>query len=232
MSYKSLVVAILVIFVIWLTSGFILYNWSELGVLGDRFGSINTLFSGLAFAGVIYAIILQRKELELQRKELVLTRNELQGQKIQMENQNKTLKLQNFERTFFELLKLHLDIVNLMRIHNHEGRDCFEFLYNQLRAHYEARLKDTANVSDVHRLKVSFSGFYVTYRQLVAHYFGNVLNMLAIIDDSDIEGKERYIRFLESLLSNNEITMLFYYHLSRLPEGILMRPEHASFYNQ
>lgn len=44
---------------------------------GDLFGGINTFFSGLAFAGVIYTIFLQKEELRLQRKELELTRNEL-----------------------------------------------------------------------------------------------------------------------------------------------------------
>ncbi len=44
---------------------------------GDLFGGLNTLFSGLAFGGVVYAILLQRKDLELQREELKLTRQEL-----------------------------------------------------------------------------------------------------------------------------------------------------------
>jgi len=41
------------------------------------FGAANALFSGLALAGVVYAILLQREELMLQRKELELTRQEL-----------------------------------------------------------------------------------------------------------------------------------------------------------
>jgi hypothetical protein len=40
------------------------------GQFGDLFGAVNAFFTGLAFAGVIYTIILQRKELEMQRKEL------------------------------------------------------------------------------------------------------------------------------------------------------------------
>lgn len=44
---------------------------------GDSFGGINTLFSGLAFAGIIYTILLQKKELRLQREELKETRKEL-----------------------------------------------------------------------------------------------------------------------------------------------------------
>lgn len=52
-------------------------DWQDTGVIGDTFGALNPLFSGLAFVGVIFAIILQKKELELQRKELELTREEL-----------------------------------------------------------------------------------------------------------------------------------------------------------
>ena len=51
--------------------------WEHRGLFGDMFGSVNALFSGLAFAGVIYAIFLQRRELELQREELRMTREEL-----------------------------------------------------------------------------------------------------------------------------------------------------------
>lgn len=40
------------------------------GVFGDSFGILTALFSGLAFAGIIITILLQRIELKLQRKEL------------------------------------------------------------------------------------------------------------------------------------------------------------------
>jgi hypothetical protein len=47
------------------------------GTFGDMFGAANAFFSGLALLGVIYAIILQQKELQLQRLELQETRTEL-----------------------------------------------------------------------------------------------------------------------------------------------------------
>ncbi|MCA0450752.1 MAG: hypothetical protein LCH62_13440 [Proteobacteria bacterium] len=52
-------------------------DWSERGQFGDLFGAVNALFSGLAFAGVIVTILLQREELRLQRLELSQTREEL-----------------------------------------------------------------------------------------------------------------------------------------------------------
>jgi hypothetical protein len=53
-------------------------QWETRAFFGEMFGSLDSLFSGLAFAGLIYAIWLQRKELQLQRDELRQTREELQ----------------------------------------------------------------------------------------------------------------------------------------------------------
>lgn len=56
---------------------FLLPDWQTRGQFGDVFGAANALFSGLAFAGLIFAILLQREDLALQRTELELTRREL-----------------------------------------------------------------------------------------------------------------------------------------------------------
>lgn len=77
---------------------------SKSGVFGDSFGLLTSLFSGLAFAGLIITIVMQRDELALQRQELNLTREELFGQKQEMQNQNETLRIQRFENTFFKML--------------------------------------------------------------------------------------------------------------------------------
>lgn len=71
---------ILIIFSLWLGSGLLIYlSFDEklIGPVGDMFGAINALFSGLALAGIIYTIYLQHEELKLQREELKLTRKEL-----------------------------------------------------------------------------------------------------------------------------------------------------------
>jgi hypothetical protein len=77
------------------------------GQLGDLFGGINALFSGLALAGVVTAVVLQSHELRLQRdsmnkqcEELELTRNEIKLQREQLELQREELKLsrEEFER--------------------------------------------------------------------------------------------------------------------------------------
>ncbi len=75
----------------WATNWFLLKDSPNRGTFGDMFGAVNALFSGLAFAGVIYAILLQRHELMLQREELSLTREELAGARAAQEQQAHTL---------------------------------------------------------------------------------------------------------------------------------------------
>lgn len=53
------------------------YSLGKSGLLGDSFGFINALFSGLASGGVLVALILQTKELTLQRSELKANREEM-----------------------------------------------------------------------------------------------------------------------------------------------------------
>ena len=59
-------------------------NPDKPGVFGDMFGAVNALFSGLAFAGIIVAILMQRRDLEIQREELRLQREELVLQREEM----------------------------------------------------------------------------------------------------------------------------------------------------
>ena len=64
------------------------------GTFGDMFGSINALFSGFAFAGIIITIWFQRKELMLQRQELKDTREELKRAATAQENSEHSLRRQ------------------------------------------------------------------------------------------------------------------------------------------
>jgi hypothetical protein len=69
-------------------------DWQTRGQFGDLFGAVNATFSGLAFAGLIYAILLQRNDLALQRVELQLTREELQRSAAAQEQSEIALRAQ------------------------------------------------------------------------------------------------------------------------------------------
>lgn len=73
---------------------FVLPDWPTRGQFGDLFGAVNATFSGLAFAGLIYAILLQRDDLALQRVELELTREELKRTAVAQEQAEVALRAQ------------------------------------------------------------------------------------------------------------------------------------------
>lgn len=79
-SVAPLTILILIVIGLWLISGVIIIKylptWSDRGTFGDLFGTVNALFSGLAFAGLIYTIYLQRKELDNTNKEVEITKKE------------------------------------------------------------------------------------------------------------------------------------------------------------
>ncbi len=101
MKFFKLYLLCAFVILVQLANFFIIYykigTWPNRGMFGDMFGAVNALFSGLAFAGIIYAIFLQHRELELQRNELELTRKELKrsarAQADQVEILKKTAKL-------------------------------------------------------------------------------------------------------------------------------------------
>lgn len=72
----------------WVAAPLILYSilpdWQTRGQFGDLYGSVNALFSGFAFAGLYWALNLQREQLKLQQEQLVLQREELGLQRQEM----------------------------------------------------------------------------------------------------------------------------------------------------
>jgi uncharacterized membrane protein YciS (DUF1049 family) len=120
----------------WVGAVLVFYKLLTDGKYDESFNGANSLFSALAFGGVITAIFLQRKELELQRWELKDTRAVLQKQHQQLAAHTQAFEKQNFESTFFSLINLHHTIVNSMTARSsgdeRHGRDCFEFLYKDL----------------------------------------------------------------------------------------------------
>lgn len=193
----------------------------ERGTFGDMFGSINALYSGLAFAGIIFTILLQKKELKLQREELSDTRKEF-------EIQNKTLRLQRFENTFFSLLTLHHQIVDsididiekvqsitgLMRIKDViekgpsfdritlKGRDVFKEMYEKMVS--ELRGKESLNAD--------YLSFYEKVQTDFGHYFRNLYRIIKLVDETEFHSHlelgtsseaTKYIDLLEYTIPNH-----------------------------
>lgn len=229
--------SILIVFS-WIISYYFLKDDPNRGTLGDMFGMINSLFSGLALAGIIITILLQKQELSYQREELVETRQEFIIQ-------NSTLKYQRFENTFFNLLSLHHQIVsgiddieeksttseepmNLLTFRNQinnpkliqhviiNGRDVFK-------RHYSVLIESIKKNKDKNYVDIYMKN-YEHVQTDFGHYFRNLYRIIKFIDetkfeeeDNDFVIKYKYTSMLRAQLSDYELLWLFYNCLS--PNG-------------
>lgn len=239
---KISIVVSIVIIGLWVSNYFVLINLpaADRGTIGDMFGVINSLFSGLALAGIILTILLQRKELKYQRQELRDTREEFRVQ-------NETLKIQRFENTFFHLLDQLHQIVNAIDFTYHtkkkkeqaksfsqmvvrrdspledlesvtiNGRDVFRFKYN--------KLSESINNEDTD-FKVIYLSHYGQAKADFGHYFRTLYRILKIVDETDFfydgstgeneifQIKYRYASILRAQISDYELGWIFYNCLS------------------
>jgi hypothetical protein len=202
------------------------------GTFGDMFGGVNAFFSGLAFAVLVFTLLQQRTELSLQRKELAMTREELAGQRRALVSQNELIALQSFESTFFQLLRLHNEIVHAIdlvaapnesdgaaignRVTN--GRDCFSVFYRRLRKEYKSRRPVAGGISR-DQLMTAYVSFYSANQANLGHYFRSLYNMVKLVDRSVVSDKSVLINLIRAQLSDFEVALLFYNGLSDYGEN-------------
>lgn len=212
------------VIIIWLIFMFIMF-WSandfefslspstsleSLGVFGDSFNILTSLFTGLAFAGVIISVILQTKELEA-------TREELSGQRQAIEKQN-------FENTFFNMLKLHNNIVNDIEFTKEymETTGGGSFSFTTKKEISKGRTAVTKITSlfldmsgDAENPIESFIDIYDIYSTQLGHYFRNIYHILKLIENFQIENKKFYSNILRAQLSNDELILLYFNGLTK-----------------
>lgn len=231
---KNLLIAASFVLAFWIASFAWIYlcvgNWEVRGQLGDMFGAVNSLFSGLAFAGLIVTLILQRKDLNLQRESIQQTNEQLGIQAREFEIQNKMAKQEQFRNTFFELLRMLQTIVSEMKVNVEEsdgnirlvqGKKIFEELFSERDFKYinesHARIFSIAQKA---RYKNDYEYISNPIRfSFLFHYFRFVYRIIKYVDETDvlntIEERYQYVAFLRSTLSNYEVAAIFYNCLSR-----------------
>ncbi|MDK8188795.1 putative phage abortive infection protein [Paenibacillus sp. UMB7766-LJ446] len=213
------------VFIAWFVYGAALFFYKDRGEFGDMFGSINTIFSGFAFGGIIYTIYQQRAEFRLQREELRLQREEVAKTNQAMTEQIKAANIQRFESTFFNMINLHNEIVKGVAFNDHEGRLAFEMMYNFLLSNradekykkFETKVRSYTALTyheDFNLTKKICNDFFGRNEKTVGHYMRNLYNIFRMIDENewidDVYEKRKYSRIIRSQLSAYELLLLFY----------------------
>ncbi|WP_203246329.1 putative phage abortive infection protein [Sporosarcina beigongshangi] len=118
-------------------SGFNLSDFRSISPIADYLGGTTVGFLSLAsMFFVIAAIVMQKEELRLQREELQLTRTELEKTREEHAMTNKTMKLQQFETTLFNMMNLYTEILNELYYAESSGRVALEEVYEKINNDY------------------------------------------------------------------------------------------------
>lgn len=187
------------------------YNteFSEMGVFGDSYGALNTLFSALAFTGIIASIYFQREELKATREELAMTRKEMEHQGDQFDAQIDALKFQVFENAFFSLLKLHLENTEAIIIRARSGLEVKGKL--EIKELFNCYCDCQRENGEPIPVGIAYELFYEEYEEYVGSYFRTIFQVVKFIDSSEqsYSVRKRYVDVLMAQLSTHEVIMLF-----------------------
>jgi putative phage abortive infection protein len=213
MSTRRIVLIFILVVALWLmiTAGvyFVGRSVSDGRAVVDAFGAVNALFSGLAFGAVFIALVLQGEELRSQRAQF---------------------KNQAFESAFFQLLRLHIDILQSLRVQfvpggeTYGGQRAFTTALSEVEGRYAHDMPVTTTIQA--RLAAANRFYDEVCHSSTAdfgHYFRNLYHIVKFIHEtplaveglSEHAGKRRYAGFVRAQLSQDELGLLFYNGLRR-----------------
>lgn len=212
---KWLLPTVMAVFALWLFWLFqssifqwwgISWNISSAGSLGDTFGALNALFAAFAFLGVLATLSVQRKQLADQEKEL-------KGQMVRLELQEKAQHISQFERNFFQLLRLHRDLRGEITVRisgkPNTARIAIDTLVSWLRMGLAERRFDSLS-------RASIADYYI--REVHAYgedglgaYFRVIYTILRRISEDTvltIDEKAKYGNLLRSQFTSSELVLV------------------------
>jgi len=213
---KTVIILAIFVLVLWAVNMAAYWFWPSVdagnrGIFGDIFGASASLFSALAFVGLIIAILLQKEELECQREELRLTREEMRGQKEQLEGQKRQMEIQNFENRFFQMMK----VWHAVREHTIGRVAMFEELTGELNTEF-VRHGQVAT-SDFKARVDSAVGIVWKHRQTsLPNYMRTLYQIFKFVDMANIqfEDKKFYSNVIRAQITQAELVLIFYNCLS------------------
>ncbi|MDT0123893.1 hypothetical protein Q9R46_14625 [Paenibacillus sp. RRE4] len=210
MKKKYIALIFLVIFGAWLFSWWAISTWinaSYRGTFGDMFGAVNSLFSGLAFAGLIYTISVQREELKETRNSTVMQTVELELQRKAIEMQTDELRLQRLESeksaNQLEGQKKLLNLQMAMSVVNE--------LINTKRNRKQDIYYDSQKGADAIKYMTNVNYIFWKDSRAVKLYLELFYFILKFIEDYDLDDKQKKIlRDLLIVETTDDEVKLFY----------------------
>lgn len=174
---------------------------------------LDTLFSGLAFVGLIATIIYQQKELNQNTAALNAQKDEMVKQWEEMEKQNTNINHQRFESSLFSMMNLHFQIRNQIKIESNVGILGFKVFLDHIIHYSKEPTGDNIFTSKL------ISSVPIVDKQLglltiAEPYISSLKVIYNSIKQSghDKESESRYIYLTQSYLTNFEVMFIVLYY--------------------
>lgn len=186
--------------------------------IGNAFGIVGSLATGLAFAVLLYAILHQQHQLSLQRAQLRATQAELVSHREALYAQNRTLANEAFESSFFRLLEFNRHAANTMtgrfagpNSDWYRGLDAFRQASNELlyRARMDFEPPLTPQQAQQH-LAQAYEAVCLKADSDFGHFFRNLYHLLRFIAERAQANADYYARLVRAQLSTAELVLLFF----------------------
>lgn len=201
-----------------------LKEFSELyGTVGDSFGALNTLFSGLALIGVVFSLHAQSKEskenYKRQQEQNSYNQEVLEKTRIQVQLQEEIGRVQNFENTFFHLLELFKNTTNAIHV-KESGNDflggyAIDYLWEELNNKFKTKENNKKYLDIYEELYIQKN------HKHLGTYFRVLYSLVKYVDNNEFLdcttyrfNRKYYIGIIRANISSNELNILFYNCLS------------------
>lgn len=161
------------------------------------------------------ALAKQIEEFEKQKEELALTRIVYEQQCKTMKEQEHTMKIQQFESSFYSFLNVYIAIKNELNT-NDEEKDFFKTIFFKLCESIDIELIDKSPLNCHKIVEKKYIDLFLHNKGRLSHYFKTIYRLLKIIDSSlCLNNKEKmfYAKIIRSQLTDYELLIMYYnYH--------------------
>lgn len=201
-------------------------------------GAVGSLWALAGLLFIYVTFLAQKRQLQQQTDELEEQQEQFDIQRQESQRQYESIERQNFETAFFHLLNFHNQVTeNLrhVRIIAHpsqgltqtvEGRECFEYWYNGVRATLEQIAGSSLPAKqDPQIVSQAYCDYYESLsQQNLGHYFRTLYHVFKFVKATDMPSdvQRRYASIARAQLSSLELSLLFYNCLT--PYGTKFKP--------
>ena len=161
------------------------------------------------------ALAKQIEEFEKQKEELALTRIVYEQQYKTMKEQEHTMKIQQFESSFYAFLNVYIAIKNELN-NNDEEKDFFKTIFLKLNGSVDVELINESPLNCHKIIEKKYVDLFLHNKGRLSHYFKTIYRLLKIIDSSlSLSNQEKmfYAKIIRSQLTDYELLIMYYnYH--------------------